>query len=221
MTTLARSQTQNETVREAIFFALAVEGLTPKYVAAQFSVPGGAKEVLRIYEEVRIERQDDYENHAALVRHFNRVNYERILRTSNEAFEESRLPKKKTVERSWSGGENGSGSSEETQEEERVGDPRFLTVQLAALKEIGNLVGAEQPKTVNINTRSTHQVFVDLLKLPEEELARRAAMAQLEQEGVLVIDQQPASAALPGQSLEQKVEESCPRPPPSPAPVEP
>lgn len=209
-TALTKNQTSNETLREAVFFALAVECLTPQAVASQFGLSGGPREALRIYEEVRIEREQDYENNAAMQRHFGRVNYERVMRTAAESFEESKLSKTKTVERSWTGGENGSGSSDETQIEERVGDPRFLTVQLAALKEIGNLVGAEQPKTINVNTRSVHQVFIDKMQLSDDELIRQAALAQLEQDGVLVIDQLPAPVALPGAVSEPKEEVPCP-----------
>lgn len=210
-TALLKNQTTNETVREAVFFALAVECLTPSAVASQYGLKGGAKEALRIYEEVRVEREQDYENSAALIRHYNRLQYERLLREANEAFQESRLPKKKTTERSWTGGENGSGSSDEEQTEERVGDPRFLTVQIAALKEIGNLVGAEQPKTINVNTRSVHQVFIDKMRLPEDVLVQQAALAQLEQDGVLVIDQPPAPVVLPVPPVpNQKVSEPCP-----------
>lgn len=188
-----------DTTREAVYYAVMIDGLSPHRASELFSIP--ETHVRRFVHEVEEENSRQHQSEAAAIRQLSRHRYERIFRNGAEAFEKSGTPKRKNVKKKWSedGGVSadgaaiggGSGESTEETEEERIGDPRFLNVQLAAVKEIGNLYGAEAPKTTIALSRTTHDVYIEMMNLPEEELQRQATLALLEQQKVLLFDQEP------------------------------
>jgi hypothetical protein len=80
---------------------------------------------------------------------------------------------------------------EEITTEERVGDPKFLAIQLQAADLRSKLHGAEAPKRLEVETKTTLDVYIEVSALSREERDREAELYRMRQAGLIVIEQEP------------------------------
>ena len=78
---------------------------------------------------------------------------------------------------------------EEIREGASPGDPRLLNTRLNAAVTIAQIQIPKMPQQFNVNSRTQHDITVRLESMSDEELEKIALLAQLEQDGVLLIDQ--------------------------------
>lgn len=181
---------------EAIHYALAVDGLSPQAAAAFYHKT--QQEILHIYERVEQENVGRFTSKAEATREKNRRRLERVIAQAAEGYETSKKPKEtqvfKTDKSSVPGGAAMMSAPTEIKLEGKAPDPRFLNTQLEAIAQLSRLDGAEAPKQVQISQHSLHEVFVNFQNLSDADLATEAALAQLVQKQVLVLDHQPGQS---------------------------
>ena len=78
---------------------------------------------------------------------------------------------------------------EEIREGASPGDPRLLNTRLNAAVTIAQIQIPKMPQQFNVNSRTQHDITFRLESMSDEELEKIALLAQLEQDGVLLIDQ--------------------------------
>lgn len=105
---------------------------------------------------------------------------------AREGLEKSRLPKVRKTTRTTRDGDDESTSEEITEEPHEAGDPRWLSNLLAAIKQFSDLNVRALPKEVEIDIRSQHEIR--LVDMTDEELARKAALYDAIDAGVLEVD---------------------------------
>ncbi len=106
-----------------------------------------------------------------------------VAAQAQHSFEQS---KKGRVRKKFKGGK----LVEEIREEDSPGDPRLLNTRLNAAVTIAQIQIPKMPQQFNVNSRTQHDITVRLESMSDEELEKIALLAQLEQDGVLLIDQQ-------------------------------
>ena len=131
-------------------------------------------------------------NEARRAQQFKR--YDEIFRQSKREFQETKLPKTTTTTKTDAGG-NLIGT--ETKVEQKDGDPRMLRLALDSAKSIDDLFGLAAPKSVKVDSHSTHEININYDAMPLDELEKRAALATLRRQGLIVLDQVPGLPALP------------------------
>ena len=171
---------------ESIHYALAIDGLSPQAAAAFFHKT--PLEITRIYERIEQANIGRFTSKAEASREKNIRRLERVIAQGAEGYETSKKPKTTTT--------TSADGSQQVKVEEKIPDPRFLNTQLEAVAQISRLTGAEAPKQVQISQHSLHEVYVNLQDLSDEDLASQAALSQLVQKRVLVLDQ-PRQPQLP------------------------
>ncbi len=185
----------NDDVKAAIHDLIAIEGLDFRYVANLFHLE--EIECRRLYATAKQQAIDSHQTRALYVREINEKAYQRIIHQANQAWEKSKQPKatkvfKEVTEQIKVGSESLGGTETKTTEEQKTegqnGDPRFLSIQLDALDKVSKLHGAEAPKRVEVDTKTTLDVYLSIDALPLEERQKMSEVAKLIQSGVIVIE---------------------------------
>ena len=106
-----------------------------------------------------------------------------VASQSQQAFERSQKRKVKRIKK-----DTPNGIITEVITETSVGDPRFLNTRLAAAQTIAQIQIPKLPQEINVNSRSQHDITVKLESMSDADLEKLAMIAQMEQDGILVID---------------------------------
>lgn len=109
-----------------------------------------------------------------------------VIAMAREGLEKSRLPKVRRTVRTTRDGDDESTSEEVVEEPHEAGDPRWLSNLLTAIKQFSDLNVRALPKEVEIDIRSQHEIR--LVDMTDEELARKAALFDAINAGVLEVD---------------------------------
>lgn len=186
----------NADTKAAIHELIAVDGIEPSHVASMFKID--EKECRRLYFEAKEEAIRSHSTRALYAREINELAYMRIIQQANKAWETSKKPKttklKKTATsevKALDGTVMGveTKTTEEHKSEEQNGDPRFLSLQSDAIDKISKLHGAEAPKRVELESKTTLDVYLSIDAMPREEREKKAELAKLIQSGVLIVEE--------------------------------
>ena len=166
----------NEDVRHAIHEAIAIDGLDFRSTAHFYQI--SELECRRLYRQAQDEAVKQFSNKAMYVREKADQVCQRVVAQANAAWERSNKP---ILKHTKDGTEY---------EEEQFGDSKLLAIQLKATEMQSDLYGAKAPKRLEIETKSTFDVYIDIDSMPREEREKMAEIHKLEEAGVIVIEKE-------------------------------
>lgn len=181
----------SEAERQTLYHMAEIEGVAFGDLATLFGL-SSAREAREIYADVREDNKKNARNNSDAMRTIQHQRYEDLFRESRREFGLSKRDKTTvTTRKDPSGNITGSEVRVETQN----GDPRLMRMAMDCARSIDALFGLDAPKSVKIDTHSTHDVYINLEAMPTEELEQHALLAKLRRQGLLVLDQAPLPQA--------------------------
>lgn len=184
-------------VEFAIHQCIAIDGLDFSYTAQIFGI--SEVECRRLYRKAKEDAIAHHKRKADYIRDINDEVYERVIQQANGSWEKSKKPHvTKTVREITNDVKDMTGkvvgtetkTTDEQKTEGQNGDPRFLALQIEAADKRSKLHGAEAPKRVEVETKTTIDLYVEIDSLPREERERMAEFHRMQQAGIIVIEEE-------------------------------
>lgn len=201
MSAISESKTcsLSEVEKQSLHHMHEIEGVTFRDLSVIFGLDSAA-DARKVFDEVSQENLRIHKSMSASMRVSQLRRYEDLFRQSRREFEGSKRPRKTTTVK-FDANDVKQGS-EVRVEEESTGDPRMLRMAMDSARAIDALLGLDAPKSVKVEQNTTHDVTIRFEQMSIAELEQYTILAKLRRQGLIVLDQEPESQALPAPGSE-------------------